>query len=108
MIKNIEFFPNYVIFPSKKRGDDMKKKSFVAGAIVGGAIVGAVSLLLTPKSGKETRDFIKDKSDDLTNDLKEKGSVTYIEIKDKSNELFNHATGNAKKFVNTTKGKFSK
>ncbi|QQR54418.1 YtxH domain-containing protein [Candidatus Peregrinibacteria bacterium] len=56
---------------------DEKKKStldkIVMGALIGTAVGSAVSLTLAPKTGKETRDFIKEKSKDVGGVAKETG-----------------------------------
>jgi gas vesicle protein len=39
--------------------------SFITGLLAGAAIGGAIALLYAPKSGKETRDLLKQKLDDL-------------------------------------------
>lgn len=58
--------------------DEKKNKStldkIVMGAIIGTAIGSAVSLTLAPKTGKETREFIKEKSQDVGSVAKETGS----------------------------------
>lgn len=46
----------------KKTGEVL---SFLAGAVLGGAIGAGVALLFAPRSGEETRKIIKDKADDL-------------------------------------------
>lgn len=42
-----------------------KKGSFLAGALIGGATAAAIALLLAPKSGRELRDDLAKKADDL-------------------------------------------
>ncbi len=52
----------------------------VAGSIVAGAIVGfGAGLLLAPKSGKETRENVKDKAETVKDEIQ----LRYYEIKDK-------------------------
>ena len=49
--------------------------TFITGLLAGAAIGGAIALLYAPKSGKETRDQLKQKLDDLEKEfetLKEK------------------------------------
>jgi gas vesicle protein len=43
--------------------------SFLTGLLTGAAIGGIIALLYAPKSGKETRDQIKSKFDDLEKEL---------------------------------------
>lgn len=45
--------------------------SFVAGAVVGGAIGAVVALLMAPRSGEETRKILKKKTDKLGKEIKE-------------------------------------
>jgi gas vesicle protein len=56
--------------------------AFLAGFVIGGLVGAAVSLLLAPQSGEETRAFIKDKS---------------IELKDKASETAEEALARAEK-----------
>lgn len=53
------------MFFKKKKSDPSKKKGvvdkIVMGTILGGAIGSVVGITLAPKSGKETRKYIKDK-----------------------------------------------
>lgn len=63
-----------------------KKQGFVVGAIIGAAVGAVTSLLLAPKSGRELREDIKQKSADLyeqTGDIREKGSEWISIAKDK-------------------------
>jgi gas vesicle protein len=48
--------------------------SFALGAIVGAVIGGGVALLLAPKSGAETRAYLKDKFDDVSQMVEDKVS----------------------------------
>lgn len=51
----------------------MKKSNAVAGAFLGGAIVGGIiALLFAPKSGAETREMIRDFVDDEIDMIKAK------------------------------------
>jgi gas vesicle protein len=45
--------------------------SFISGLLTGAAIGGILALLYAPQSGKETRDKIKSKFDDLEKELEE-------------------------------------
>ena len=58
---------------------------FLAGAIIGAAI----GILFAPKSGKETREDLKELSDDIAEKLKEKGKVVVDENKGKVVEAVN-------------------
>jgi gas vesicle protein len=46
--------------------------SFAVGVLVGAVIGGGIALLYAPKSGKETREYIRDKSGDLYEVVKRK------------------------------------
>jgi|MudIll2142460700_1097286.scaffolds.fasta_scaffold535868_1 gas vesicle protein len=46
--------------------------SFALGVLVGAVIGGGLALLYAPKSGKETREYIRDKSGDLYEVIKRK------------------------------------
>lgn len=60
-----------------------KKKGFVVGALIGSAIGATAALLFAPKSGKEMRKDIADKSSDLY----EKGVLIAGEVKDKGGDV---------------------
>lgn len=45
--------------------------TFLAGAVIGGAIGATVALLFAPQSGEETREMIKKKATEVGKDLKE-------------------------------------
>ena len=48
----------------------------IMGAIIGTAVGSAVGMSVAPKKGKDTRQAIKDKTQDLSGDLKEVGTLT--------------------------------
>ena len=54
----------------------------LAGAIIGGVI----ALLFAPKSGKETRQFIKDKATEVVDAVKEKTSGVIDTVKEETSE----------------------
>ena len=59
--------------------------SFLTGLLAGAAIGGIIALLYAPKSGKETRDQIKNKFEELEEELetlKSKASEKSGEIRD--------------------------
>lgn len=60
-----------------------KKKGFVIGALVGSAIGATAALLFAPKTGKEMRKDIADKS----HDLYDKGVLIAGEVKDKGGDV---------------------
>jgi gas vesicle protein len=49
-----------------------KKMDFIGGLIVGGLIGAVVGILYAPKSGKETREDLARKADELLSQAKEK------------------------------------
>lgn len=64
---------------------------FLAGFIVGGLVGAAVALLMAPKSGEETRTFIKEKSIELkdeamksTEEARLKAEATLAEVRTKA------------------------
>lgn len=65
-------------FGKKKEPKEPKKKStidkLIMGAIVGGAIGSVVGMNLAPKKGKETREYLTQKSKDLYEKGKEIGT----------------------------------
>ena len=60
--------------------DNNEFGSFLAGFLIGGLVGAAVSLLLAPQSGEETRTLIKSKSIEL----KDKASTSADDIKVKA------------------------
>jgi len=70
--------------------------SFITGLLAGAAIGGVIALLYAPKSGKDTREQIRQKLDDLENEfetLKDKATQKSEHIKkdiaDRLSELQN-------------------
>jgi gas vesicle protein len=60
-------------------------RSFITGLLAGAAIGGVLALLYAPKSGKETREQIKKKFEDLEKELeglKGKASQKSSQVKD--------------------------
>lgn len=64
-------------------------KSLVIGMVIGGAI----ALLFAPKTGKETRQIIKDKTIGMVDTVKDRSVKVVEAIKDKGNGAV-HATKN--------------
>ncbi len=52
-----------------ERNDTSSAMSFLAGAILGGAIGAMAALLLAPRTGAETREVLKKKAKELGKDL---------------------------------------
>lgn len=74
--------------------DGINSKDFLIGTLIGGIVGATTALFLAPKSGKELRDdlnnqanALKDKTDQLTTDAKEKGTEYVTIAKDKTSEL---------------------
>ena len=59
---------------------------FGIGLLSGAIIGGAIALLYAPKSGKETRQLIKDKATDVAGTLKEKTSGVMDAVKESASE----------------------
>jgi gas vesicle protein len=51
--------------------NDSNVGNFIAGAVVGGAIGAGLALLFAPRSGEETRKMLKEKAEDLGDEVKE-------------------------------------
>ncbi|SPU02337.1 putative general stress protein [Bacillus subtilis] len=76
--------------------DGINSKDFLIGTLIGGIIGATTALFLAPKSGKELRDdlgsqavALRDKTDKMTADAKEKGTQYVSIAKDKN---FQHHT----------------
>ena len=54
---------------------------FGIGLLAGAAIGGAIALLFAPKTGKETRQLIKDKATDVVDAVKGKTAAVINDIK---------------------------
>jgi len=54
---------------------------FGIGLFVGAVIGGVIALLYAPKTGKETRQLIKDKATEVVDAVKEKTTETVHELK---------------------------
>lgn len=65
----------------------MAKKGFTLGVVVGSAIGAVVALLTAPKSGKETREDLKVKA----NEMKEKARDTAEDVKKKTDKFKDEA-----------------
>lgn len=61
--------------------------SFIGGAILGGLIGAAVGMLLAPASGKETREKIKSRSQELITEGEEKLEEVKSEVESKAGEV---------------------
>ncbi|MCJ7695535.1 MAG: YtxH domain-containing protein [Anaerolineaceae bacterium] len=74
---------------------------FLIGFAVGALTGAAVSLLLAPQSGEETRRIIKEK----TIELKDKAVETYEETKIKAEKAYEDAMNKAEELAEATKEK---
>ena len=59
---------------------------FGIGLLVGAAIGGVIALLYAPKTGKETRQLIKDKATEVVDTVKEKTSGVIDTVKEAASE----------------------
>lgn len=60
---------------------------FGIGLLAGAVIGGVVALLYAPKTGKETRQIIKNKTTDVVDTLKEKTSEVIDTLKQETSEV---------------------
>ena len=72
---------------------------FGIGLLTGAVIGGVIALLYAPKSGKETRQMIKDKATDVVGAVKDKTSEVVDAVRDAASEANRkgHAAVNALK-----------
>ncbi|HBG7058269.1 TPA: YtxH domain-containing protein [Clostridioides difficile] len=76
---------------AKQRAEKVKKAKIATAGVVLGAVTGAVSgVLLAPKSGKETREDIKDASQQIA----EKINMKTVDVKSKVSEKLEDKKGN--------------
>jgi gas vesicle protein len=57
---------------------------FGIGLLAGAVIGGVMALLYAPNSGKKTRKLIKDKANELVDDVKEEANEVVDEVKEKA------------------------
>lgn len=75
---------------AKQRAEKVKKAKIATAGVVLGAVTGAVSgVLLAPKSGKETREDIKDASQQIA----EKINMKTVDVKGKVSEKLEDKKG---------------
>lgn len=76
------------MFKEIKRKKKIKRaKEMAASALVGGVITGSVVALLTPRSGKELREDIKDTAVKCTDKVKETVEEKALEAKEKADKI---------------------
>ena len=61
-------------------------KGFGIGLLVGAVVGGVIALLYAPRTGKETRQLIKDKAIGVVDTAKEKGSEVMDAVREKASE----------------------
>jgi gas vesicle protein len=76
-------------------------KGFLIGFLAGGTVGAIVALLTTPKSGKELRGDIKQKSEEYFDDA----DKYYAETKSKASEMFNEGKRKYSMIMNDIKSK---
>lgn len=92
---------------AKQRAEKVKQAKVATAGVVLGAVTGAVSgVLLAPKSGKETREDIKDASQQIV----EKINMKTVDVKDKMSNKLEDRRGNfmeskkkIRKYIDTKK-----
>lgn len=67
----------------------MKTSNVILGVLAGAAVGAVIGILYAPDSGKNTRNKISRKTEDLVGDLKDKAD----HLADRANLLVNKATG---------------
>lgn len=84
-IKYDRFNNNYKQKDLSMSNDFKNVKGFLIGFLAGGTVAAMITLLTTPKSGKEIRRNIKNKSDEYVDDV----DKYYAEKKSKALNIFN-------------------
>lgn len=92
---------------AKQRAEKVKQAKVATAGVVLGAVTGAASgVLLAPKSGKETREDIKDASQQIV----EKINIKTVDVKDKMSNKLEDRRGNfmeskkkIRKYIDTKK-----
>lgn len=92
---------------AKQRAEKVKQAKVATAGVVLGAVTGAVSgVLLAPKSGKETREDIKEASQQIV----EKINMKTVDVKDKMSDKLEDGKGNfieskkkIRKYIDTKK-----
>jgi gas vesicle protein len=98
-LKNISHCPNE---RTRTGGKAMSKNGdFISGLIVGGLIGAVIGILYAPKSGKETREEIGQKADELLSKAKEE----YGQAVEKSRKAYEAAIERLKALEETAKEK---
>lgn len=64
-----------------------KAKGFGIGLLVGAVIGGVIALLYAPKTGKETRQLVKDKVTEVVDAVKEKTTEVVDAVKESASEV---------------------
>jgi len=92
-----------------KIGKIYEAKGFVMGMCVGATVAGLTALLLAPKSGKEVRGDIKDRTvkskdqaKDYVNKAKDKGSELKESVRSASSEYMDKASGSYEQLTEKT------
>ena len=80
---------------------EKNKKSYIGGLITGGIIGVITGILMAPKSGKEIRKDISDKTDEILNDT----DKLLNNAKEKATEIISETTKKAEKIIKETGNK---
>lgn len=90
-----------------KLGKIYEAKGFLLGTVVGATVAGLTTLLLAPKSGKEVRGDIKDRTDktkdqakEYVNKAKDKGMELKDNVSQKSDDYMNKASASYEQLSN--------
>lgn len=82
----------------------MSKGKFALGAVFGAIVGGIAALLTAPKSGKETRQDIKNKVDEIKTETTKKAETVKKQAKDVGDDLKDQADTLKKRAENAVKG----
>lgn len=82
----------------------MSKGKFALGAVFGAIVGGIAALLTAPKSGKETRQDIKNKVDEIKSETAKKAETVKKQAKDVSGDIKDQADTLKKRAENAVKG----
>jgi gas vesicle protein len=75
--------------------------AFLIGFIIGGLTGAAVSLMMAPQTGEETREYLKERAIELREKAADTAQTTYAQVESTADEVRNRAGDLAAKARNT-------